>query len=96
MAALSPSFPGGDACCPACGELLWWFRDRLSADAIADAITLGSSLEELGLDSMDTVELVMALEEEFDVNIPDDAAEKIETVMDAVRYLRRQRGSDAA
>ena len=96
VAALSPSFPGGDACCPACGHLLWWFRDRLSAAAIVDAITLQSSLEELGLDSLDTVELVIALEEEFDVNIPDDDVTKIETLMDAIRFLRRHRRGDAA
>ena len=97
VAALSPSFPGGDACCPACGHLLWWFRDRLSAaDSIIDAITLESSLEELGLDSLDTVELVMALEEEFDVNIPDDDAAKIETIMDAIHFVRRHRGDEAA
>jgi len=47
-------------------------------------VTLDASFtEDLGADSLDTVELVMALEEEFDIEIPDEAAEKIKTVQDA-------------
>ena len=42
---------------------------------------------DLGADSLDTVELVMALEEEFDIEIPDEAAEKITTVQEAVDYI---------
>ena len=44
-------------------------------------------IEDLGADSLDTVELVMAFEEEFGVEIPDDAAEKIATVQDAINYI---------
>ena len=44
-------------------------------------------VNDLGADSLDTVELVMELEEEFDINIPDDAAEKIQTVSQAVQYI---------
>lgn len=44
-------------------------------------------VDDLGADSLDTVELVMAFEEEFGIEIPDDAAEKIETVGDAIRYI---------
>ena len=52
------------------------------------AVTLEASLiNDLGADSLDTVELVMELEEEFDINIPDDAAEKIQTVGQAVEYI---------
>ena len=46
-----------------------------------------SFVNDLGADSLDTVELVMELEEEFDVNIPDDAAEKIQTVGQAVSFI---------
>lgn len=46
-----------------------------------------SFIDDLGADSLDTVELVMAFEEEFGVEIPDDAAETIQTVGDAVNYL---------
>ena len=46
-----------------------------------------SFVDDLGADSLDTVELVMALEEEFGIEIPDDAAEKIQTVKDAVEYI---------
>lgn len=49
-----------------------------------------SFTEDLGADSLDTVELVMALEEGFDIEIPDDAAEKIATVQDAVDYIEKQ------
>ncbi|HPX60909.1 MAG TPA: acyl carrier protein [Deltaproteobacteria bacterium] len=46
-----------------------------------------SFMDDLGADSLDTVELVMALEEEFDLEIPDEAAEKIQTVNDAIEYI---------
>lgn len=46
-----------------------------------------SFMDDLGADSLDTVELVMALEEEFDLEIPDSEAEKIRTVQDALTYL---------
>ncbi len=45
-------------------------------------------IEDLGADSLDTVELVMALEEEFDIEIPDEDAEKIQTVGQAVDYIK--------
>ena len=50
-------------------------------------VTKASFIDDLGADSLDTVELVMAFEEEFGVEIPDDAAETIQTVGDAVTYL---------
>jgi acyl carrier protein len=46
-----------------------------------------SFIDDLGADSLDTVELVMAFEEEFDIEIPDEAAEKIRTVRDIINYL---------
>ena len=54
-----------------------------------DQVTDNASfVDDLGADSLDTVELVMALEEEFDCEIPDDAAEKIQTVKDAIDFLK--------
>ena len=54
----------------------------------ADQVTPDASfIDDLGADSLDTVELVMALEEAFDIEIPDEEAEKIATVKDAVNYL---------
>ena len=47
-------------------------------------------VDDLGADSLDTVELVMALEDEFDVDIPEEDAQKIQTVGDAVRYLEEK------
>ena len=46
-------------------------------------------VNDLGADSLDTVELVMELEEEFDINIPDDAAEKIQTVGEAISHIEK-------
>ncbi|MBD13746.1 MAG: acyl carrier protein [Planctomycetaceae bacterium] len=60
--------------------------EQLGVDT--DKITSETSfVNDLGADSLDTVELVMELEEEFDVNIPDDAAEKIQTVGQAVEFI---------
>jgi acyl carrier protein len=57
-------------------------------DVEADQVTEEASfIEDLGADSLDTVELVMALEENFDIEIPDEDAEKIKTVKDAVEYI---------
>ena len=54
-----------------------------------DKVTESASfIDDLGADSLDTVELVMAFEEEFSVEIPDDAAEKIQTVGDAVNFIK--------
>jgi len=52
-----------------------------------DVVPDASFVEDLGADSLDTVELVMALEEEFDIEIPDSDAEKIRTVQDAIDYM---------
>jgi len=52
-----------------------------------------SFVNDLGADSLDTVELVMELEEEFDINIPDDAAEKIQTVGQAIEFIEKAQAS---
>ncbi|MFC1509534.1 acyl carrier protein [Candidatus Omnitrophota bacterium] len=52
-----------------------------------------SFIDDLGADSLDTVELVMALEEEFGVEIPDEDAEKITTVGDAIKYVEEKSGN---
>ena len=62
--------------------------DQLGADA-AQVKPEASFIEDLGADSLDTVELVMALEEEFDIEIPDEAAEKITTVQSAIDYVTK-------
>ena len=60
-------------------------RDKLNPEA--------SFMEELGADSLDTVELVMAFEKEFDIDIPDEEAEKLQTVGDALKYLHEKVGA---
>jgi acyl carrier protein len=63
--------------------------DQLGVDekqVTADA----AFIDDLGADSLDTVELVMALEEEFGIEIPDEDAEKIQTVGDAIEYIQKQ------
>jgi acyl carrier protein len=59
-------------------------RDKLTDNA--------SFMEDLGADSLDTVELVMAFEKEFDIDIPDEEAEKLRTVGDAMKYLHDKMG----
>ena len=60
--------------------------EQLGVDE-GEVTNTASFVDDLGADSLDTVELVMELEEEFDINIPDDAAEKIQTVGQAVKYI---------
>ncbi|MBW4666025.1 MAG: acyl carrier protein [Cyanomargarita calcarea GSE-NOS-MK-12-04C] len=68
--------------------------DQLSVEA--DTINPQSNFaNDLGADSLDTVELVMALEEEFDIEIPDEAAEKITTVQEAVDYINKKVAASA-
>ncbi len=58
-----------------------------------DKVQPGASfMEDLGADSLDTVELVMAFEKEFDIDIPDEEAEKLRTVGDALKYLHSKSG----
>ena len=56
----------------------------------AKVVETASFIDDLGADSLDTVELVMAFEEEFGCSIPDDAAEKIRTVKDVVDFIDKQ------
>lgn len=60
--------------------------ENLGVDA-GDVSEAASFIDDLGADSLDTVELVMAFEEEFGIEIPDDAAETILTVADAVKFI---------
>jgi acyl carrier protein len=62
--------------------------EQLGADA-ATVKNEYSFIDDLGADSLDTVELVMALEEEFDTEIPDEDAEKITTVQQAIDYINK-------
>jgi acyl carrier protein len=54
-----------------------------------DVVPEASFVDDLGADSLDQVELIMAMEEEFDVSIPDEDAEKIGTVQDAINYIQK-------
>ena len=65
-------------------EQLGVAEDQVTPDA--------SFVDDLGADSLDTVELVMALEEEFDTEIPDDEAEKITTVKQAIEFIQANAG----
>jgi acyl carrier protein len=62
--------------------------DQLGVDA-ADVTPASSFVDDLGADSLDRVELIMALEETFGMEIPDEDAEKISTVQDAVDYIQK-------
>jgi acyl carrier protein len=63
--------------------------DRLGVDE-AEVTMEASFVDDLGADSLDTLELVMALEEEFGIEIPDEDAEKIVTVGDAIKYIQEK------
>ncbi|MCC6640346.1 MAG: acyl carrier protein [Deltaproteobacteria bacterium] len=58
-----------------------------------EVIPEASFVDDLGADSLDIVELVMAMEEEFDIEIPDEDAEKIQTIGDAIAYLKEKLGA---
>jgi len=64
--------------------------EHLGADE-AKVTDNASFIDDLGADSLDTVELVMAFEEEFGIEIPDDAAEKITTVKDAIAFIEAKK-----
>ena len=57
-----------------------------------DVVPTASFVDDLGADSLDQVELIMAMEEEFDISIPDEDAEKIATVQDAIDYINKALG----
>lgn len=57
-----------------------------------DVVPEASFVDDLGADSLDQVELIMAMEEEFDISIPDDDAETIATVQDAIDYIKKAGG----
>ena len=63
--------------------------EQLGVD-LEKVVNAASFIDDLGADSLDTVELVMALEEEFDQEIPDEDAEKIRTVQDAINYINER------
>jgi len=65
--------------------------DRLGVDP-EEVSPEASFVDDLGADSLDVVELVMAFEEAFDLEIPDEDVEQIATVQDAVRYIQERRG----
>lgn len=62
--------------------------EQLSVEA--DEINLDTTFEDLNADSLDVVELVMALEEEFDIEIPDEDAEKFQSIGDIIKYIEEK------
>ena len=58
-----------------------------------DVVPESSFVDDLGADSLDQVELIMAMEEEFEISIPDEEAEKITTVKDAIDYIKKASAS---
>ncbi|MFI3330782.1 MAG: acyl carrier protein [Rikenellaceae bacterium] len=64
--------------------------DKLSVDA-AEVVPTASFTNDLGADSLDTVELIMEFEKEFEISIPDEDAEKITTVQEAIDYIESKK-----
>ena len=71
------------------GRLVEIVAEQLQIDA-EQVIPEASFMDDLGADSLDTVELIMALEEELGIEIPDDEAESIRTVQDALSYINQK------
>ena len=67
-------------------DLQNYINNKLGVDE-AEVVATASFTNDLGADSLDTVELIMEFEKEFGINIPDDQAEKITTVGDAISYI---------
>lgn len=73
------------------GKMVDIIVEQLSVDR-DKVVSAASFVDDLGADSLDLVELIMAMEEEFDVEIPDEDAEKIATVQDAIDYIDNLKG----
>jgi len=72
-------------------KLIDIIADQLSVDK-AKVVPAASFVDDLGADSLDLVELIMAMEEAFDIEIADDVAEKITTVKDAIEHVKKVAG----
>jgi acyl carrier protein len=94
IAGLAESFGSREVPCPSCGQLLSRIRDRLgvSGDRLE---TLRMSMDKIGKDSLEIVELVMELEEEFEITVPDHEAESCRTIEDLIRLIQRYRKDEA-
>jgi acyl carrier protein len=93
ISALEPCYPGGDSVCPNCGHLFWLFQDRVGTATGVPLVQIKfESLlrDDLGVDSLDLVELVMEVEEVVGITIPDEVAETFRSVRDVIEYLRGQ------
>lgn len=94
------SMISGDATCPDCGHLLWFTSElfRVYQHRMAnllgvppEEITADTNLvDDLGADSLDTVELVMMLEEAFDIEVKEEDLHQMQTVADAIRFLEQR------
>jgi acyl carrier protein len=105
--ALLESSLAGDVPCPSCGQLLWWLRNRLNPQI--DFGTLLSVIgkekqprepwqtaDELGIDSLDVVEMVMEIEDNFGVTLSDEDLADCRTVEDIIRLIQLRRKDEAA
>jgi acyl carrier protein len=73
---------------------LWWFRNRLAPDGV-DVDEIDSSSWDVPVpDSLQVVELVMEMEEEFDLTVSEEDASQIKTIADAIRFLRKRQSGE--
>ena len=86
--AVDPRQRFGIIACPECERIIWWVLPSEPGAELFFSDDLKRRLEDIGTDSFDTIELVMSLEEHLGHEIPDEDAEKIETVEDLVRYIK--------
>ena len=86
----------GDSLCPQCGQLLWKLRDSLEAVTLSPiaSLALSDPIVEHLADSLEVVELVMWLEDEHGMSIPEDSYDKMRTVADILRWYNDQKRRD--
>src|SRR5215475_204293 len=100
---IEPSRPTSDAPCPSCGVLVWFDaedREREVTEYVAQKLGVprevlldpAVSFSDLGADSLDIVELIMELEEKFEINIPDEEADNLKTIGDVLEFIIRRVG----
>ena len=88
---VEPSLGTRDAPCPRCGHLLWWLKKKYPEASSIEFVWDSPLADIFEEDSLETVEFIMELEEEFDIKVTDEDAARIRTVGDAIRYIEEKR-----
>ena len=88
--SIDPSQSTGDAPCPNCGNLLWWFQGKFGGPREEDWIARLKYFEGTGVDLLDFVEIFLEVEEEFGLTVSDEDARKLKTLGEIIKYLAKK------